>query len=73
MEETCLPCKECISYAICIFQREIYCDIVEEKITWFVEHHEATWKILNEVLPKLEILKNDLPPDRYGPRRIHYK
>jgi len=72
MEETCLPCIECISYAICISQEEIVCDILEESVN-LIKDHEAGWKLLNEVLPKLEIIKNDLPLDRYGPRKIHYK
>ena len=72
MGETRLPCKECISYAICIGQEEIACDTLEESVN-FIQDHEAGWKMINETFPKLKVIRNGIPDRRYCPHRSHYR
>lgn len=60
------PCKECISFAICISKKAVKCDDFNEYTTNIGANYASTngppydiddyWKLVNSILPKLKTI-----------------
>lgn len=52
-----IPCKECISYAICKPKREIQCDILDSYTDEYWENNDENfWNSLRTILPNLSVI-----------------
>jgi len=53
-----LPCKKCISYAMCIHRKKIVCNKILDFLS--EERHNVNWHEINQTLPKADSLQYEV-------------
>jgi len=63
-QDIILPCKECISYAICIGEELILCDEIWSKLEncSISSYQERLWTIICQILPNMKRVRWETNP-----------
>ncbi len=53
------PCKKCISYAICVAQKYINCELLYEYAIAYANTEREFWRLIRKTAPRCEEMSKD--------------